>query len=236
MPAAARACIPVGGTEPTCSAYWKADTVFVGVVAASNRVPREPNERLDTLLIRFTVEQPYRGVDTAQIEVATTAGTECDMKIEEREKWLVYARRNSTTGRLEISARTALYSEADEDLSYISSVSRNAPESSIIGRVFDYPYTPWQGIKIEIRGNGLKYQGFTDKEGQVTVEVRPGRYVIRATFPAGAVPRITAERIPSRVKDTRTSTQVEFQVDIEAGRCEYVQFFSKPPEAKSAEH
>jgi len=237
MPSAARACIPIGGTEPPCYAYWKADAVFVGVVSEMTRPPRQPTEILDTLLVRFAVEQSYRGVDTAQIEVATTAGTECDMKIQEGEKWLVYARLDSASGRLWVSSRTKLHSSADEDLSYISSLLQRRPEPSVIGGVFDYPYTPWEGIKIHVLGNGLKYEASTDKDGKFTFPaVKPGRYFIRAIFPAQSLPVILGDRAPSRIKETGPAPMIEYQIDIQPGRCEFIQFFGHRLETKSSQH
>ena len=233
---AARACIPLGGTEPPCAAYWKADAVFVGVVFEMSKAPRESNEIFDKLLVRFAVDKAYRGIDGAEVEVSTISGTECDMKIQEGEKWLVYAHRNSTTGRLEVWARTTLYSNADEDLTYFSSLAETNHEASIIGRVFDHPYTPMPGIQIEIRGNGLKYQESTDKEGQFQVAVKPGRYLVRGIFPANAIPLIAGGRLPSRIKESGPSPLVEYQIDIEPGRCEYIEFFAALRNSKSGQH
>lgn len=222
FPNPAKACVPVGGVEPPCSAYWKADAIFVGVVSDITNAPREPGETFDKLLIHYSVEQPYRGVEGTEVKVATITGTECDTKFQEGEKWLVYARRNSATGRLEISARTGLYSRANEDLSYIRSLSGGHPESSITVRAFDYPYTPLQGIRIEIEGEGVKYQEVTDKEGQFKVPaVKAGRYLIRGIFPART--GITGHREPSKIKESKEYTLVEYLEEIEGGRCGYIE-------------
>src|SRR5215813_319832 len=233
----ARACIPVGGEEPPCSAYWKANAVFVGVVSETTKVPPEQKEIFQKLLIRFTVERPYRGVDSAEVEVATISGTECDMKVQEGEKWLVYASRDSASGRLWVSSRTKLHASADEDLSYISSLSQGLPEPSVMGGVFDYPYRPWEGIKIHIRGNGLKYEASTDKDGKFTFPaVKPGRYFIRAIFPAQSLPVILGGRMPSRSRETGAAPMVEYQIDMQPGRCEFIQFFGHRLETRSRQH
>src|SRR5215831_4191366 len=151
----AKGCIPIGGVEPPCFAYWKADVVFAGTVSDMTKILRGPNETFDKMLLRLIVVEPYRGVENTEVEITTITGTECDTKVEKGEKWLIYARRNSRTGRLEMSARTSLYSRANEDLAYIRSLSASLPESSITVRVFDYPYTPLKGIRIEIEGNGV---------------------------------------------------------------------------------
>src|SRR5690349_13332639 len=102
----AKACFPVGGTEPPCSAYWKADIVFVGKVSSIREITPEPKDSLDTLLLRFSIEQLYRGTESKQVEIITTTGSECDIKFRIGQKWLVYGRRNSATDRLHLSSRS----------------------------------------------------------------------------------------------------------------------------------
>jgi hypothetical protein len=213
----------LGEVEPPCSAYWKADVVFTGSVTEITDAPRGPKEIFNHLLLHFAVEEPYRGVEAAEVEVAAITGTECDTKFRKEEKWLIYARRNSPAGRLEVWTRTRRYSDADEDLAYIRGLSENPAESSIIARVFEYPYTPLEGIRIEIEGHGIKYHPRTDKEGQITVPgLAPGRYAICGSFEA---PMFTGPTAPSRVEEHGKYTLVEYEEDIKAGRCAYVQFF-----------
>ena len=232
LPNPANACIPIGGVEPPCSAYWKADTVFVGVVSDITKAPHEPNDTFDMLLLHFSVEQPYRRVETTEVQVATITGTECDTKFQPGEKWLVYARQNSSEGRLEISARTKLYTRANEDLSYLRALSEGIPESSITVRAFNYPYTPLQGIRIEIEGNGVKFQEVTDKEGQFRVPtVKPGTYLIRGIFPART--GITGYREPMRIKESKEYTLVEYREEIKEGRCGYIELLVFAPEKNS---
>jgi len=218
-----RACIPLGGVEPPCSAYWRADVVFAGAITEISDAPREPNEIFNHLLLHFAVQDPYRGVEAAEVEVAAITGTECDTKFQKGEKWLIYAHRNSPAGRFEVSARTKRYSAADEDLAYIRGLSENPAESTIIARVFEYPDTPLQGIRIEIEGSGIRYHPRTDKEGQITVPgLALGRYAIRGSFEA---PVFTSPTVPSRVEEHGKYTLVEYEEDIRAGRCAYIEFF-----------
>jgi hypothetical protein len=181
----AKACIPIGGPEPPCSAYWKADSVFVGIISGIKKLPREPQPEPAKLLLRFSVLQPFRGIETKQVKVVTTTGSDCDEQYRKGEKWLVYAHRDST-GQLMVLSRIVPYDGAGEDLVYIYSLSQRVQPSIIVG-VYDDPYTPAGGIKIEIEGEGHKYQGVTDKDGRVSIPVaEAGRYLIRAIFPAEA--------------------------------------------------
>lgn len=232
LPNTVKGCIPVGGVEPPCSAYWKADAVFVGVVSDITKVPHEPKEVFDKLLLHFSVEQPYRGVESTEVEVTTITGTECDTKFQKGERWLVYARRNSATDRLEIWARTNQYTRASEDLSYIRGLSAGLYESSITVKVFDYPYTPLRGVRIEIEGNGEKYKGDTDKDGGFRVPtVDPARYLIRGLFPART--GITGDRRPYKIEESEKYTLVEYQEVIKDGRCLYIEILVISPRRSS---
>lgn len=224
FPNTAQACSFAGGVEPPCSAYWKADAVFAGTVAGITDAPPEPGESFKKLLLSFTVEQNYRGGEGAEAEVSTITGTSCDVKFEAGERWLVYANRNRSTGRLEISFRTRQLGHAEEDLGYIRSLSEKTAESSITGGVYKMSSTPWEGATIVVEGNGRKYQATTDKDGRFKVPaLKPGKYVVRGVFPPET--GVSGFREPSKVEQNERHTVVEYQEDVLAGRCGYVEFF-----------
>jgi len=229
----AECCVYKGGVEPPCFAYWKADVVFAGIVSDMTRIPRDRSETFDKLLIHLIVLEPYRGVENAEVEVTTTTGTECDTKFEKGEKWLIYAQLNSATSMLQISARTNLYSRANEDLAYIRSLSESLPESSLMVRVFEMSDdAPLKGIRIEIEGNGMKHRNNTDSEGTLVVSnLKPGSYLIRAIFEAGtAITGFVGGRSPSKVDEGGPKfTLVEYPEEIKAGRCGYLEIFVYRP-------
>ena len=73
-------------------------------------------------------------------------------------------------------------------------------------------------MRIEIEGNGVKYQGITDEEGRFKVPiVKPGTYLIRGIFPART--GITGYRQPSRIEEGKKYTLVEYREEIKTGRC-----------------
>lgn len=224
---AARACSFIGGVEPPCSAYWKADAVFAGSVVNITDAAPEPGGSFKKLLLHFTVEQNYKGVEGAGAEVATVTGTSCDVKFERGERWLVYANRNATTGKLEVSFRTTRLVGAGEDLSYLRSLSEKKAEPSVVGGVYKMSSTPWEGVTIVVEGGGRQYRATTDKGGRFKVpRVKPGRYTIRGTFPPGT--GVSGFREPSKVELTEEQTVVEYQEEVSAGRCGYVEFFLIP--------
>jgi hypothetical protein len=225
-----KACFPIGGIEPPCSAYWKADIVFVGKISGIRKISLEPKDSLNTLLLRFSVEQLYRGTGGKQVEVVTTTGGECSPKLRKGQQWLIYGRRSPETGRLELSSRSSMYFEMNEDLTYINDVSRGHVESSIITQVFDYPDTKLQGIRIEIEGNGAKYQGVTDGEGKLTIPITaPGRYLIRGIFPPRTFINLYPGMMMPTTKESGESTVFEYQEEIKSGRCTYIEIIVTMP-------
>jgi hypothetical protein len=231
----AKACVPVGGTPPPCYVYWEADAVFAGEATDMTKVSRQQGETFDNLLVRFVVLEAFRGTTEKEIEVATITGTECDVKLAIGEKWLVYAYRNTKTGRFQMGMRTTLFSSAEEDLQYIRSLSAGLSQSSITVRVFQYPYTPLPGMKVEIRGKGVKYDGVTDDEGTFRVPaVKEGKYLVRGIFQVGAAVTLNgAATPPKNVEESSRRTMIEFEEDIDPGHCAYIQVFVYPPRQKN---
>jgi hypothetical protein len=228
-----KACVFIGGIEPACSAYWKSDAVFVGRIVEISRVKAERNEIFDKLLLHFALERAYRGVEGPKVEVTSITGTECDTKFQLKETWFVYARRNPRSSRLEVWARTKLLSRAEEDLLYMNSLSEAAHDSEIVGAVYDHPSTPWEGIKIRVTGDRFRVDTHTDGEGQFRIPaIKPGRYTIRATFPPRTA--VTGFSQPSKVEEGKTRTVVEYQEEVKAGRCVYVQFLAFKPRNNTA--
>ena len=217
------ACVFIGGPEPPCSAFWKADTVFVGTVTNLTKTSPEPQDQFEKTAVRFLVVDTFRGDKADEVDVITTSGTDCSTEFKIGEKWLVYATRSRLTGRLMESVRTRLYSGAQEDLSYINNLSAGKVETAIFGRVFSMLNDSWEGIRIEIIGNGSTFRTATDKDGRFQlVPAKPGAYLIRGLFP----PRsdLSGWRMPKRFEMTKRFLIVEFEEEVEAGHCTYLQF------------
>ena len=91
FPAQANACQCAEYGTPVCAAYWRADAVFVGQLSKITPVVKQSDDELPTALLHFIVEQPFRGVTRAQVDVATLFGTSCDMKFDKGQRYLIYA-------------------------------------------------------------------------------------------------------------------------------------------------
>lgn len=207
---------------PPCAAYWRADAVFVGTVTEILPTSKKSSNSLPEAILRFSTEEAFRGINTSTvIEVATLSGTSCDSNFSIGERYLVYAHRDSSSGRLRVwpCDRTKSISRADEDLAYIRGLSRDAPKQSILGRVSDDKYDPLKDIQIKVEGIGKEYRAMTDKEGNYKVEVeRPGAYRVRAFIPFSAV----AVNSPDfRGEPAEKQTIVEYELNIPLGQCDY---------------
>ncbi|MCP9496011.1 MAG: carboxypeptidase-like regulatory domain-containing protein [Pyrinomonadaceae bacterium MAG19_C2-C3] len=220
----AQACSCTEYGEPPCAAYWRADAVFVGRVY--DITPLETGEKeLPMQLLHFTVEQSFRGVDVTNIKVATLHGTSCDTEIKRGQRWFVYGYRNETTGRFHIQpcTRTTRLDDADdgsEDFAYARGAARGATTQSLSGKILKGDYEPLKAIKVTVEGEGKMYEATTNDEGGFTVNLeRAGAYTVRAVVPFSAM--VVSYREGFREQATEEQTVVEYNVSIEAGRCDY---------------
>jgi len=223
LAAEAHACSCVEYGTPPCAAYWRADAVFTGVVTDFRKPSDASQTSLPTALLHFIVEDRFRNINAPEVEVETLHGTSCDMEFKKGERWLVYAYRNSATGRLAISpcTRTTRVPGAAEDLSYIRGLSRGAPEQSVSGRLAYFKYTPLAGMRVEVvGGGGRSLETTTDPEGNFAVRLpRGGAYTVRAFVPYSA--DAMSHTAPVRADPTDERTVLEYPVEVPAGQCVY---------------
>lgn len=137
FPAQANACLCAEHGTPVCAAYWRADAVFVGQLSKITPPAKQSNNELPTALLHFIVEQPFRGVTSAQVDVATLSGTSCDMKFDKGERYLIYASLGKDNRGLFAGpcSRTTTFDDASEDLNYLRTVTQQGAQESISGRL-----------------------------------------------------------------------------------------------------
>jgi hypothetical protein len=96
------------------------------------------------LRVTITVEVGYRGVSAKTIEVYTpSSSTACGFAFQQGERYLAYALRTEDSElmvSLCTSTRPAKY--AEEDISYLRSLSTLPPVSTIFGTVWRYTHDP----------------------------------------------------------------------------------------------
>lgn len=220
-----RACTCEEYGLPPCAAYWRADAVFVGSIIGITKPTEGSRGVLPQATLRFSIEQPYKGVKGTEVEVTTLWGTSCDggdSQFKVGEQYLVYGHRDSAGGKLAIwpCDRTRPATSVDADLAYIRSVSNGTAKQTIIGRVAENKYQPLKGLKIAVEGAGKKYEAVTDDEGGFKVNVeQAGKYKVRAFIPFSA--EVMSYRPNIQAHPTEKQTVVEYQVDLRKGECDY---------------
>ena len=223
LAAEASACSCVDYDPPVCAQYWGADAVFAGVVTDIRKLPPDSSDSFPKALLRFTVEDAFRGLNTREVDVATLSGTSCDTTFKKGERWLVYAYRDAATGRLEIQPCTRthqLQGGMNEDLDYIRAVRRGPPEQSVLGKFTRVAYGPLMGVGVSVRGGGQTFETETDADGRFNLRLpRGGAYSVSAVVPFSAQAVGRSAEVKTEPTDERTV--IEYSVELPAGRCAY---------------
>src|SRR5262245_47388359 len=191
------ACMCGGGGSP-CDSYGSASAVFVGTVV-SVRQMKPPNDVATARrerdagraewgsLYKFSVVQPYLGVAGAEVEVLTDYST-CAYQFTVGQQYLVYAYRSNTRLTTSTCTRTKPFSQAEEDLAFLGTLSSAAPGSTIHGRIARWDAKKEVGVSgpdvsITIEGEENK-EARPDREGNFRISgLRPGKYKVKVHLP-----------------------------------------------------
>jgi hypothetical protein len=175
--------------------------------------PKSTND-LPTATLHFIVEQPFRGITTATVDIGTLSGTSCDMEFVKGKHYLIYAHRNTETNQLFAGpcSRTSESRYADEDLKWIRSLMQEGVAESITGRVSRGKYDPVAGVKIEVRNENKKFEAITDEKGNYSVSVAgAGTYTVRLLVPDSVLVATNREVLTAE-EPTDTLTTIEYKV------------------------
>lgn len=219
-----------GGSAP-CQEFWRVDAVFAGTVVGSSKVNvDEGGYKHDMRLVHLTVDQPLRGMQSAEVDVLTGwGGGDCGYGFNLGQRYLVYAYREEKSKRLatSICTRTRLLSEAEDDFAFIKALPASSGQGLIFGIVGkrnhhwkegDQWYLPVADAELEIEGEGTKYHAQSDAKGNFRVEnVLPGKYTVKLKLPPGLIRN-------SLQKDAGATT-VENEVEVAARGCAETGFY-----------
>lgn len=217
LPSRVDACSCMG-PGPVCQDYWGASVVFVGTVIDSKLVPIkiggfDHQERL----VRLSIDEGFRGVEGAQVEVATgLGGGDCGFGFRQAQQYLVYAYEfegRLTTG---ICTRTKDISAAAVDLKYMRGLRNGSAGGSIYGEVVAHLRNETGGSdKQAIPAATVTFSGVTTKEiktnakGEYRVDaLPPGDYTVKVNLPNGM-----------------TIRESEHKVTVSPGGCALVSFW-----------
>ncbi|HVQ36803.1 MAG TPA: carboxypeptidase-like regulatory domain-containing protein, partial [Pyrinomonadaceae bacterium] len=216
--AAAYGCSCVFGGGAVCEDYWKASAVFVGTVIESKTVTVKHGEYYQQeRLVRFSIDEPFRGAEGPQIEVTTgLGGGDCGIGFKQSQQYLVYA--SSFEGKLYtgICMRTKGISDAAVDLEYMRGLKKAKAGGVVYGEVTAYSRDdkgqrisrPITGARITIEGPE-KTAITTDKKGEYRVPDLPtGDYTVVISPPQGL-----------------TTGKTEHKINLFGGGCAVVSFW-----------
>lgn len=208
---------------PVCAAFWRADAVFVGQLADIRPIERKADD-LPLATLQFLVEQPYRGVSGAHIEVVTTSGTMCDMKFQKGKRYLVYADFDEDTKQLVTGfcSRTTALANAEDDLAYLRKVTQQGVDESVSGKIAKNQTVGLPDLKIEVEGNDKTFETTTDPNGNFSFSLPgPGKYKVRVfvQYAAGAINFAGGLKVKTSATDTLTT--IEYNVTLEKNQCNY---------------
>jgi hypothetical protein len=212
------------GHEPPCFAYQKASAVFVGSVADIAEAPSKQGDTFEYLMIRFSIEQAFKGMSDAEANVATINGTDCDFGFKKGERYFVYAYHDSKHNRLVtgVCTRTKSLNYAEEDLAYAREASISSPKTSFCVRIVD-GYRPVKDIKIVVNGEGRQYTAVADGKEFIYIELaKPGKYRVTVTGPKGF--EFVPFFIDSKVFSLNGRPVIKFERTIDEGKCDFVDF------------
>ncbi|MBV9924620.1 MAG: hypothetical protein JOZ96_06215 [Acidobacteria bacterium] len=196
-------CLPL---PPPYEAFRKAKVVFTGKAINANVPPadqlRAQGYTAIESVFRFVVEESFKGVSTAEVEVtAGNTGTSCYWGgFEVGESYLIYGYdfpdSPLTNGALPFAGactRSNVLAWAQDELHYLRSMLRGAREPRVYGSVtrvdnslseeLSVP-TPLKGVKVVVEGGGRRFVAVTDERGRYSLaKVPDGRYKARPLLP-----------------------------------------------------
>jgi len=207
-----------------CQVAWRADAVFAGVVVSIEAVDNDSlGAPYQSKLVKVSVQRGFTNEVSGTVDVITgMGGGDCGYDFKEGERYLIYAFRSVSSGRLtaSICSRTRLLSEAAEDLKYLGSppppggghvfgrikeVRRHPAEMELVD------YGPMDGVAVSLRGESLARGGITDANGRFDFTQLPvGKGVVTVAIPFGFEPRTWEQEF--EIRDPRACAQFELQI------------------------
>lgn len=218
--------------QPPCAQYAEADAVFVGSV--TNIAPADDPQsaakadgeyRVAFEKVSFRLERAFRGVEGDSVEMFDWM-TSCRYGFKAGGRYLVYAYLDPKTRTLSTNAcsRTSEVSKAAADMDYIAGLDASAPGASVTGILADGEKR-LRGVRVTAEMGGKLYRSASDGDGRFSMAVNgPGRYRLRIFLPPDvgvAGPSDLLDKVSSVVKTKRRHV-VEYEVEVQAGRCTFV--------------
>ena len=211
---------------PICAQFWRSDAVFVGQVIDIKPLKKTPDNVYTYLMVRFVVEESFRGVSGPRVSVAT-ATTMCDTKFKKGKRYLVYASLDDNTNQFftGMCTGTTLAADIDDSLKELRKLTQREGEESISGRIKTHRYQGLPGVKIEVIGKDKTFNTMTTKHGYFSLSVAdPGSFTVRVTMPYTVrLTHISDDDVTVRITETESLSTCEYDVTLEKSQCSYLE-------------
>ena len=213
LPPKAEAC-DCSQPGPPCTATAKTPVVFAGRVTQISEIliPMGTGTNRASYpyhLVRFDVEENFRGPERKSIEVTTgMGGGDCGFSFRTGERYVVYAGDAPNIGRLYtgICTRTSPVSEAGADLEFLRRLGDPSRGAGVEGTILELVRDPktndvttrgmMQGVRVVVESSGKHWDATTDAGGWFRVwGLPPGDYTVKAVLPKQFVPDATTRKV-----------------------------------------
>ena len=214
-------------STPICALFWRADAVFVGQVIDIKPLQNKPDDVYTYVMVRFNVEESFRGVSGPRVGVGGVTNTLCDPKFKKGKRYLVYASLDDKANQLfaGMCNGTTLAVDTDEAVKELRKLKQRQVEESISGRIVTHRYQGLPGIKIEITSNDKTFETATSKYGDFSLSLpAPGSFKVRVLVPyAARLMEYSDDNIAIRRTQTDSLSTFEYDVTLEKSQCSHLQ-------------
>jgi hypothetical protein len=211
---------------PICAQFWRSDAVFVGQVIDIKPLKKRPDNVYTYLMVRFMVEESFRGVSGPSVSVGT-ATTMCDTKFKKGKRYLVYASLDDKTNQFftGMCTGTTLAVDIDDSLKELRKLTQREAEGSISGRIKTNRYQGLPGIKIEVISKDETFKTMTNKYGDFSLSLPgPGSFTVRVTVPyAVRLMDNSEDDVTVRFTQSESLSTFEYDVTLEKSQCSYLE-------------
>ena len=211
-----------------CLTYFNADAVFTGLAAEVSFAPLDANgkpARFAQKVVRFTVQEAFKGVDGPTVEVVTNGNTAgCGYNFIQGQRYFVYAGRRKEDGKLteSLCGPTVPLEHAGRDLTFAREMMKGEDATRIVGAVVKFvrrdikdhgSRIPMPGIEVTVERRDDS--GATPPK---TVTDSDGNFEFRGLIPGGY--RVKAALPPGSREFSATETPKDHFVGLRPGKCE----------------
>jgi|GEM_PF-1580328 len=213
---------------PICAQFWRSDAVFVGQVVDIKPLKKKPDDVYNYVMVRFMVQESFRGVSGPIVRVGNVINTLCDTHFKKGKRYLVYASLDEETHELfagGMCTGSSLAVGINEYLTELRKLAKREVEESISGRVKTNRYQGVPGVTVEVTSRDKAFKTMTTKYGEFSTALPgSGSFTVRVTVPyAVRLMDSSDDDVVVRSTQTESASTFEYDVTLEKGQCSYLE-------------